>query len=191
MKILYLGPQKKNLIDFLERYKDTKIIQTEEQIVDDRWNHCKFDFVISYGYRYILKQDFVERYHHRIINLHIALLPWNRGADPNLWSFLEDTPKGVTIHYIDEGVDTGKIIAQKTVPYIDNDTLRTVYERLSMQIETLFKEFWPAIYQGNINSYRQATGGSDHRTSEKLRFEKFMTQGWDTPVKDLLGKALI
>ena len=63
--------------------------------------------------------------------MHISLLPWNRGYHPNIWSFLEDTPKGVTIHYINEGIDTGDIIVQKEI-VIDEDkeTLKSSYEIL-------------------------------------------------------------
>ena len=60
-----------------------------------------------------------------------------------MWSFLEDTPKGVTIHYIDEGIDTGDIIVQKEV-FIDEDkeTLKSSYEILNKEIQALFKENW-------------------------------------------------
>ncbi len=56
-----------------------------------------------------------------IINLHISFLPWNRGAHPNFWSFYDDTPKGVTIHLIDEGIDTGAIIYQKEITFDRNE----------------------------------------------------------------------
>ena len=59
------------------------------------------NFIISYNYRFIFKQEIVNYVKNNIINLNISLLPWNRGAYPNVWSFLEDAPKGVTIHIID------------------------------------------------------------------------------------------
>jgi len=40
-------------------------------------------------------------------------LPYNKGSHPNFWSFIENSPKGVSIHEIDEGIDTGKLIASK------------------------------------------------------------------------------
>ena len=52
------------------------------------------------------------------------------GQDPNLWSFIEDTPKGVTIHEIDEGIDTGDIIFQKEIVLNSNETLASSYEKL-------------------------------------------------------------
>ena len=107
-------------------------------------NHI--NFIVSFGCRHIIKKSVLEYLPDRVINLHISYLPWNRGADPNLWSFLEDTPKGVSIHYIDEGIDTGDIIIQKRVSLDeDSETLATSYNKLEMSIIDLFKEIWPNI----------------------------------------------
>ena len=56
------------------------------------------DKIISYSYRYIIAKEMIDFMPTSIVNLHISYLPWNRGASPNFWSFIEDTPKGVTIH---------------------------------------------------------------------------------------------
>ena len=45
----------------------------------------------------------------------MSFLPYNRGSHPNFWSFIDDTPKGITIHEIDEGADTGNIVFQKKI----------------------------------------------------------------------------
>ena len=91
--------------EFLLSFGD-EVTRTEEPLESGMKCLEHVDFIISYGYRHILKKDLIEMFPRKIANLHISLLPWNRGADPNLWSFLEDTPKGVTIHYIDCSVDT-------------------------------------------------------------------------------------
>ena len=65
------------------------------------------DFIVSYRYRHIISPEVINEIGGKVINLHISLLPWNRGADPNFWSWLEDTPKGVTIHYVDKGINIG------------------------------------------------------------------------------------
>lgn len=188
MNILLLGPYRKNLIDFLSSFGD-KVTTTEVPLTGD--SECLFnsDFIISYGYRHILKKDILDRFPNKAINLHISLLPWNRGADPNLWSFLEDTPKGVTIHYLDYGIDTGDILATQEVDYMPEDTLRTSYERLSKTIEELFKKVWPNIRSEKHKSIPQPVGGSHHCLSDRAAFEYLLTKGWDTPVADLVGKA--
>ena len=55
------------------------------------------EIIISYNYSYIIKQDIISFMNGRIINLHISYLPWNKGSNPSFWSFMDETPKGVTI----------------------------------------------------------------------------------------------
>lgn len=188
MNILLLGPYRKNLIDFLSFFGD-KVTTKEVPLAGDSECLCNSDFIVSYGYRHILKKDILDKFLNKAINFHISLLPSNRGADPNLWSFLEDTPKGVTIHYLDYGIDTGDILAQQEVNYVPEDTLRTSYERLSKTIEELFKKVWSNIRSGKQKLIPQTKGGSYHRLSDRAAFEYLLTKGWDTPVAGLVGKA--
>ena len=188
MNILLLGPYRENFIDFLSSFGD-QVATREAPLTGDSECLCNIDFIISYGYRHILKKDVLDNFLKKAINLHISLLPWNRGADPSFWSFLEDTPKGVTIHYLDSGIDTGDILAQQEVDYMSEDTLRTSYERLSKTIEELFRRVWPNIRSGKQKSIPQPKGGSYHRLSDRSAFEYLLTKGWDTPVAGLVGKA--
>lgn len=189
MKILLLGPERVWLKGFLEGFGD-QVIQYQDKLGENSSILLNdVDFIISYGYRYIIKPDIVQNFKNRAINLHISYLPWNKGADPNLWSFLEDSPKGVTIHYIDSGLDTGDIIVQTEVPYQENDTLRTTYERLTQTIEQLFTEYWPLIREGKVKGIPQPKGGSYHKLKDKEKYLYLLTDGWDTPVRNLIGKA--
>jgi methionyl-tRNA formyltransferase len=190
VKILYLGPFRADMIRYLSSYGD-EVIHAEGRIFRDSTVLQDIGFIISYGYRFIISPEIVARFPNRIVNLHISYLPWNKGADPNLWSFLEDTPKGVTIHYVDEGLDTGEIIAQQKVHYRIDDTLRTTYERLSQRIEGLFREIWPELKQGRLQSTRQEAEGSFHLKKDKEKYQHLLTNGWDTPVINLIGKAII
>jgi methionyl-tRNA formyltransferase len=138
-------------------------------------------FIISYGYRHKIKKEVIDALPGRIINLHISYLPWNRGADPNLWSWVYDTPKGVTIHYIDEGIDTGDIILRKIVRFPEHPrTLRTTYEKLHKEIQKLFKENWQNIKTGNCHRIKPRSHGSYHNSSDKDNF--YLPFGWDTPI---------
>jgi methionyl-tRNA formyltransferase len=145
--------------------------------------------VVSHGYRIILRRDVLERLPDRVINLHISLLPYNRGADPTLWSVLEDTPAGVTIHYIDEGVDTGDVIAQRAVALADDDTLATAYDALQAELAALFREQWPAIAAGTNDRRRQPAGGTVHRVADRARVAHLLTDGWQTRVGALRGRC--
>ena len=178
-----------NLRNFLESTGD-RVVTVDTPVTADSGCVAGSDFIVSYGYRHILKKDLLDKFANRAINLHISLLPWNRGADPNLWSILEDTPRGVTIHFLDNGIDTGDIIAQRTVDCLSAvDTLKSSYERLTRAIEELFMDVWPKLRVGDVEATHQASGGSFHRSKDRVAFEHLLTKGWDTPVVELIGKA--
>lgn len=187
MKILYLGPERRHVTDFLAASGD-EVARCERAVSAGDLLLDGVDFLVSYGYRHLLSPEVLARFPGRAINLHISLLPWNRGADPNLWSFLEDSPKGVTIHLIDEGIDTGDILAQREVVPLASDTLRTSYQRLEFEIERLLVESWPAIRAGELAPRRQPPGGSSHRMRDRDTVATLLTEGWETPVALLTGR---
>ena len=82
------------------------------------------------------------------INMHLAYLPYNRGKNPNAWAIAEGTPAGVTMHYIDPGIDTGDIIAQTEVPVTSVDTAGSLYFKLEDASIQLFTDTWPKILDG-------------------------------------------
>ncbi|WP_236612524.1 formyltransferase family protein [Picosynechococcus sp. NKBG15041c] len=189
MKILLLGPNRPYLINFLKSFGD-QVHNQEEKISLSLGDVEQADFLISYGYRHIIKKDVLNYFKNKAINIHISFLPWNRGADPNLWSFLEDNPKGVTIHYLDEGIDTGDIIIQQRVFFDDNETLHSSYEKLSQVAFDLFKSNWKLIKENRIQATPQRGKGSYHRTQDKEKYQALLVDGWNTPVSQLTGKAL-
>lgn len=134
--------------------------------LDDKW--CleqKFDLTVSYTYRYIIKKSTIEALNNNVVNIHNSFLPWNRGASPNIWSIVDGTPRGVTMHYIDEKLDKGEIIVQRIVPIADNETLKSGYDKLDFEAKEMFKEafqfysFWStmkkvAIGDGSYHSVK-------------------------------------
>lgn len=162
------------------------MIQTTDPITPTLVDQNGVNFLISYGYRHILKRDVLDKFPDRAINLHISYLPWNRGADPNLWSFIEDTPKGVTIHYLDEGIDTGDIIAQKQVDFESaGETLATTYQKLHLEIQGLFKEYWSQIKMETCPRTKQLGHGTFHKVKDKQAATHLLVDGWNTPIEDL------
>jgi methionyl-tRNA formyltransferase len=186
MKILLLSPAEDSLMPILRRYPDT-IVATTERISGEFVRLHGFDIGVSFGYRHILKPNILSLC--RFINLHISYLPWNRGADPNLWSWIDDTPKGVTIHAIDEGLDTGDIITQRFVEMGAQTTLKTSYDTLTKAMIELFEESWPSIRTGALVTSRQAEGGSFHYAQEGRQILQSLPNGYDTPVSMLKGLA--
>lgn len=187
--ILFLGSDNSPLVDWLREQGET-VIQTSEKITPSFIDKNNITFLISYGYHYLLKEDILSKLANKAVNLHISYLPWNRGADPNSWCFITDTPKGVTIHYIDGGVDTGDIIIQKEVKFSsENETLATTYEKLHSEIQELFKRYWSAIKKGKIPRKRQVGKGSFHRFKDREAFSYLLSDGWNTSVAVLENHA--
>jgi len=191
MNILVLGNPNKDLSSIIKE-DGHKIIEETAPIDLQYIKERKIDFVVSYGYRHIVRTDVLNYLKDRIINLHISYLPWNKGADPNLWSFLEDTPKGVTIHFMDEGIDTGDIIAQKELFFdCDHATLATTYAQLQAEMISLFRKTWPLIdIRGGTIRRRQPAKGTCHRLSDKRYFMRLLARGWETPVSEIIGKGV-
>ena len=190
MNILHLGPDDPQLINILKKYND-RILSTQEKIDIYSRIILDIDFIVSYRYRHIIRKPVLDKFQKRAINIHISLLPWNKGADPNLWSFLEDTPKGVSIHYLDEGIDTGDILVQKKIEFTNQDTLGTSYQKLSELAYQLFESYWSEIREQQIEPKRQSEAGSFHYSKERLKYEHLLRLGWDTPIHELIGKAKI
>jgi methionyl-tRNA formyltransferase len=125
------------------------------------------DIAVSVLFAYVVDDVFIGLFSKGCINLHPALLPHNRGRFPNIWSIVSKTPAGVTLHYIDKGIDTGDVIAQKEVPVEVTDTGATLYRRLEMAGLELFKANWPAIRVGTAPRKPQPPGlGSYHRVRD-------------------------
>ncbi len=179
------GNESQDLADWLKTQSDTVIYRDSEINIADV-KDVQPDFIISYNYGYIIKKEIIDYVDNNIINLHISYLPHNKGAHPNVWSFLEDSSKGVTIHYIDAGIDTGNIIVQKEV-YIneEKETLKSSYNILQKAIQQLFKENWNLIKKGEITPQPQIGGGGTHFRKELNRFQAFIREkGWDTPIRE-------
>lgn len=100
----------------------------------------KCDLIVLAGYLSILTDNLLKRFNHRVINIHPALLPKHGGKGCygiNVHRMVleaGDKVSGATVHYVDEGVDTGKIILQREVPVLKDDTPESLQERV-LEIE--------------------------------------------------------
>ncbi|OHE25691.1 MAG: hypothetical protein A3J94_16100 [Syntrophus sp. RIFOXYC2_FULL_54_9] len=82
------------------------------------------------------------------INLHTAYLPWNGGWHTNVWPILDGSPAGITIHFIDPGIDTGDLIAQRVIPVGPTDTGGSLHWKITSGMVDFFKEIWPLLKEG-------------------------------------------
>lgn len=142
------------------------------------------DVIVSYNYRHIVPYAVLASVP-LAVNLHISYLPWNRGADPNLWSHIDNTPKGVSLHHMTTRLDGGDVIAQRHSVFDSRATLRTSYEQLQTEAQQLFMDTWPSIVDGTARRTPQVGVGSYHRSSDRERVMHRLIHGWDTLLQDL------
>lgn len=140
------------------------------------------DLVVSFEYHHILKDTVLSAVARSIVNIHISFLPWNRGADPNFWSWFDSTPKGVSIHCIDAGLDTGDILVQREIAFAERETLATSYEKMRAKAVDLFAESWPLIRVDKLPRRPQQGTGSHHRLKDKELWWAHLPAGYNTPV---------
>jgi phosphoribosylglycinamide formyltransferase-1 len=99
------------------------------------------ELVVCAGYMQLLSPSFLERFPDSVLNVHPAPLPEFPGAHP-----LEDllaagaSEAAATVHYVDEGVDTGRVIASQPVPVLPGDTVETLRERVHEVEHRLLRE---------------------------------------------------
>lgn len=130
------------------------------------------DMLVSVMFGYILKPKVLATASQGGINLHPAYLPYNRGAHPNVWNIIDDTPAGVTLHTIDKGVDTGRILAQRKVRVLPTDTGKDLYSRLEDVAYELFVTTWPRLVAGKVKGRPQSRGGTFHRVKDLHRTDE-------------------
>lgn len=181
MRVLLLSPYGENIARVIKDAGDT-IVDWDNPLEDE-------DFVVMFGHPHIFKPSLIEGYggSEKIVNIHTSLLPWNRGAHPNFWSWYDDSPKGVSIHFVDEGVDTGPIIASEMTFFDkDHETLKSTYDHLLQQAERLFERMWPTIRRGTTGLRQAPESGSFHKKKDLEPIWPKLSKGWDTPVAEVM-----
>ena len=189
MNILYLTNKlvdDKNTIPSIIKSLGDNIFYYDTRISLDDLKNNNIDFIVSDRPKFLLNDGILDYLPKKVVNIHPSFLPWNKGYYPNYWSAKTNTPHGVTIHFIDSGIDTGRIIAQTRMSFLENDTLRTSYQRLRKLSVDLFNSVWPDIRLGKIIGIEQ------DKNEGSLYFRKDfdgvldkLPYGWDTKIDEL------
>lgn len=139
----------------------------------------------SVHYPRILRRELISRYD-KIYNLHPGYLPWGRGYYPIFWALWEDTPAGVTLHEIDDDIDTGSIVDQIQVKYDIEDTGGSLFQRVRQAEKELFIKYLDRIIEGKtLVSSTQPEGGTYH--TKKEFFQLKQQSNWES----MKGQELI
>jgi methionyl-tRNA formyltransferase len=166
---LFLGYKKNKttLITFIKKKGfNVKNYQKLPSLKEFKKSHL----IVSFGYRKIIGNNILSKLKKPIFNLHLSYLPFNRGAHPNFWSFIEDTPSGVSIHEIDKGIDSGSIIFRKKIHFnIKLNkflTFKKTYKHLFLEAEKLFKKNFNKICNKTYNYIPNKISGTFHNKSD-------------------------
>ena len=118
---------------------------------------------ISISFNQIFRKQIIETPKYSIINYHAGKLPFYRGRNILNWALINDEKEfGLTVHYVDEGIDTGDIILQKTYKITDNDNYQTLLKKAQEEcpelITSVLELFLSDIPQGIHQSELHSTG---------------------------------
>jgi len=150
---------------------DGSLLHTRETF--ERIKTLQPEIGISVLFGYILRQEFLDIMPAGCLNLHPSLLPYNRGVFPNVWSIVEGTPAGATIHYMDVGIDTGDIVSQMQIEIEPIETGESLYHKLEDACLELFKKTWPLIRRGRAPRISQSPqAGSYHHIKDIKKLDR-------------------
>jgi len=109
------------------------------------------ELVCLAGYMRILSPGFVQALHGRLLNIHPSLLPAFPGLRPHEQALKHGVKlSGATVHFVDEGVDSGPIVAQASVPVHDDDTEDTLAARILVEEHRLYPEVVRLFAEGRL-----------------------------------------
>jgi phosphoribosylglycinamide formyltransferase-1 len=119
----------------------TKMEPEAEEALARMLQAASVDLVVLAGFMRVLKAPMLDAFPHRIINIHPSLLPKFPGLEAWKQALAAgEAVTGCTVHYVDSGVDSGAIIAQREVPILPNDTAESLHARIQIAERELYPE---------------------------------------------------
>lgn len=129
----------------------TKLDEDAEQAYIAALQSASVDLVVLAGFMRILKGEFLRAFEGRVINIHPSLLPSFPGLEA--WKQALDygvKHTGATVHFVDQGIDSGAIIIQETLPVQDEDTPESLLERIHSAEHRILPAAIAAIASGKV-----------------------------------------
>lgn len=127
----------------------------------------KPDYILVIFWPHLLPSNLTSLAKKGCINLHIGYLPYNRGKNANVWPIIDQTPAGVSMHFIDKSIDGGRVISQTRVKTDITDNGKTLYDRLIKNCLPLFKKTWKKIKSNKLKGRKQKLSkGSIHYSKD-------------------------
>ncbi len=116
------------------------------------------DLFVSMSFNQIFKKEIINLPRLKTINCHAGKLPFYRGRNILNWALINDEKEfGITVHYVDEGIDTGDIILQRVYPITDEDNYKSLLERAYTGCADILYEAVKMVQSGEVHPIRQDT----------------------------------
>ena len=137
-------------------------IKNYESIVEE------YDLIFSFHCKQIFPKELTEKV--RCINIHPGYNPYNKGWFPSVWSIINGLPTGITIHEINEGIDTGNIIFQEKISVELWDTAETLYNKLMELERNMLIKYIDVLISGKYETVVPGEGNYNNKKDyERIR----------------------
>lgn len=135
----------------------------------DALKKLDIDLIVTCAYGQILPKEVLDLPKYGCVNVHASLLPKYRGSAPIQWSlFNGDDKTGVTIMYMDEGMDTGDIITKGEIDILDSDNVGTLHDKLSVLGAKTLESVLANLFTDNVKREKQ---GEDFTIAPMIKRE--------------------
>jgi methionyl-tRNA formyltransferase len=144
------------------------VFRSSAQVVDFAASEgLSFDLGLLAWWPKIIRRPLLSLPRRGFINTHPSLLPYGRGKHYNFWSIVDRVPFGVSLHMVDEGIDSGDIIDQAGLSYDWEDTGGSLYRRATEATVRLVQDAYPRLRKLDFSARPQdPAAGTFHRASE-------------------------
>jgi len=147
-----------------------------------RLRELDIDYILSIHFPYIIPTEVLQIPRIGTLNLHPAFLPYNRGWHTPTWAILENSPYGATLHWVDDGIDSGDIAMQDEIKIYPYDTAHSLYQRVLKLEEKILRDAIPLLLEYRLPRVPQEGEGTMHLKSDihsiqKLKLEEYMEVG--------------
>lgn len=195
-KALLISPEKKashgqELIELCSHLEESSIFKGDEFKKDKsikKLQSLDLDYIISIHFPYIYPKSILDIPKNGIINLHPAYLPFNRGWHTPTWAIYEDTPFGATLHFIEEGLDSGDIINREKLEKKPEDTAHSLYNKVLEVEKKLFKDSWDDLVNFEYKRIPQPLQKGTKHTKDDIKKIQKIDLNEKVEVEELIKK---
>ena len=164
-----------------------KINANDAEFVEHIKEH-DLDLLVLAWYPDIIKKPVIDAVNVGVINHHPSLLPYNRGKYPYYWTLNDGTPFGLTIHFIDENMDSGDVLFQKEIKTSITDTGETLFKRGYEGMFEFFKECYPKMVRQEFNPIPQDESKATSHLARECREHSHIDLDKQYTARDLINR---